>query len=148
MTAASQSTGNGGRRAAPPPALDVDRPEIVAEVAAIFAAYEQALVDNDVAALNAAFWSDAVRYGIAECQYGAEAIAAWREIADPVPADRRLGPTVIATFGADVACVSTEFRYPGSTAVGRQTQTWIRLADGWRIVNAHVSSLTTPEEPA
>ena len=148
MTQLSESSANGGRRVAPPPAaLELNLPQVVAEVTAVFTAYEQALMTNDVEAMNAAFSEHAVRYGIAECQYGAEAIAAWRAGADPIPDGRRLGPTVIATFGADTACVSTEFRYPGSSDVGRQTQTWIRLADGWRIVNAHVSTLTTHEEP-
>jgi hypothetical protein len=117
---------------------------VVAEVRAAFAAYEQALVADDRAALDAAFWSDAVRYGIADVQYGAEEIAAWRASAPPIPPGRALGPTAIAAFGEHVACVSTEFRYPGGEQVGRQSQTWVRLAEGWRIVAAHVS--TVPAE--
>ena len=148
MTPVSKSIANGGRRDAPPPAaVDIDRPEVVAEVTSAFTAYEQALMDNDVAAMNAAFFGGAVRYGLAECQYGAEAIAAWRAVAEPVPAGRSLGPTVVTTFGTDAACVSTEFRYPGGLDIGRQTQTWIRFAEGWRIVNAHVSTLPMQEEP-
>ena len=140
MTQVSTSTANGGRRIAPPPAaVEIDLPDVVAEVAAAFAAYEQALMANDVEAMNSVFSSAAVRYGLAECQYGAEEIVAWRRTAAPVPPGRSLGPTVVATFGADTACVSTEFRYPGSAAVGRQSQTWVRFPDGWRIVAAHVS---------
>ena len=147
MTPVSKSIANGGRRTTPPPAaVEIDRPEVVAEVAAAFAAYERALSANDVAHMNDAFWSDAVRYGIAECQYGAEAIAAWRATADPVPSGRTLGPTVVTAFGDDSACVSTEFRYPGDAAVGRQSQTWIRFPAGWKIVHAHVSLLPTEEE--
>jgi hypothetical protein len=91
--------------------------------------------------MRTAFWDSTltVRYGIAERLYGAEEIDEWRRGAVPVPPGRRLGPTTIATFGDDVACVNTEFRYPDQNAVGRQTQTWLRLPEGWRIVSAHVS---------
>jgi len=121
--------------------MDVNLPEVVAEVEAAFAAYEDALVANDVAAMDGAFWPspDAVRYGIADRQYGADEIAAWRSAAGPLPPGRRIGPTVIVTFGRSAASVSTEFRYPGRPTVGRQSQTWIRFPEGWRIVAAHVS---------
>jgi hypothetical protein len=108
-------------------------------VTAVFAAYEDALLSNDVPALVDAFWAShhVVRYGLAERQYGGAAIDAWRRTTPAVPADRRLGPTVIATFGCDLACVSTEFT--DHAGGGRQSQTWVRLAEGWRIVSAHVS---------
>jgi hypothetical protein len=134
-----------GGRLAPPSgiAAEVNLPDVVDEVAATFAAYERALVANDVAELTRAFWTSelTVRYGVAECLYGAVAIAAWRGAAPAVPAGRTLHRTTIATFGRDVACVSTEFRHPGGEHVGRQSQTWLRLAEGWRIVAAHVSHM-------
>jgi hypothetical protein len=123
------------------PTIDVNAPDVVAEVAAVFEEYERSLVDNDVDALGDAFWASelVVRYGVNECLYGAEEITAWRRSAAPLPPGRRTGPTTIATFGRDVACVNTEFRYPGGDKIGRQSQTWLRLAEGWRIVSAHVS---------
>jgi hypothetical protein len=123
--------------------MDVNLPGVVAEVAERFRAYEQALVEGDNDRLDADFWDapEVVRYGVRENLYGPEEIAAWRRVAPPIPADRTLGPTVVATFGHDFATVSTEFRSPGSPVVGRQTQAWARLPEGWRIVAAHVSIL-------
>ncbi|MDX6503393.1 MAG: hypothetical protein QOE29_518 [Gaiellaceae bacterium] len=125
--------------------MDVNLPAVVAEVTERFNAYEQALVAGDAERLDADFWSSelTVRYGVNECLYGAEAIAEWRRTAPPIPPDRRLGPTVVATFGHDLACVSTEFRSGGAPIAGRQSQTWVRLPEGWRIVAAHVSILRT-----
>ncbi|MDE1182385.1 oxalurate catabolism protein HpxZ [Paraburkholderia sp.] len=123
--------------------MDVNRPDIVAEVSALFAAYERALIDNDVAAMDALFWDrdETVRYGIAEIQHGGAAVRAWRAQAAPVPASRVLHRTVVTTFGADFATVSTEFTSDGTDLRGRQMQTWARLneTDGWKIVAAHVS---------
>jgi Protein of unknown function (DUF3225) len=126
--------------------VDVNLPEVVAEIAAVFEAYEEALVAGDADRLDSAFWDSAltVRYGVAECLYGAGAIAAWRREAPPIPPGRRLGPTAISTFGRDLACVSTEFRNGDRPAVGRQSQTWVRFEDGWRVVAAHVSLLLPP----
>jgi hypothetical protein len=123
--------------------MDVNLPGVVAEVAERFRAYEQALVEGDNDRLDADFWDapEVVRYGVRENLYGPEEIAAWRRVAPPIPADRTLGPTVVATFGHDFATVSTEFSSPGSPVVGRQTQAWARLPEGWRIVAAHVSIL-------
>lgn len=122
-------------------------PSVMAEVRAAFAAYEAALIAGDTEALVAAFWDSdrTVRFGLAEALYGAEAIAAWRRSQRPVPPGRRLERTVIATFGTDFACVSTEFRYPRSSAVGRQSQAWVRRPEGWRIVQAHVSEVAGGE---
>ena len=116
-------------------------PAVVAEIAGVFAAYEQALVDNDVQALEEAFWDSAltVRFGLAERLYGRREIDAWRDSATRVPVSRTLGRTVIVAFGEHAACVSTEFRDETSEAVGRQSQTWLRLDGRWRIVAAHVS---------
>jgi hypothetical protein len=121
--------------------MDVNLPEVVDEIRAIFEAYEDALLTGDLELLDASFWDSSltVRYGVNELQYGAEAIAEWRKTAFPLPPGRETGPTVIATFGTDVASVSTEFRNAGRSVIGRQSQTWIRFPEGWRIVAAHVS---------
>ena len=112
------------------------------EVEAAFAAYEAALVGNDVAALDALFWDDArtIRYGGGENLYGFAAIAAFRAGRSPAGLARHLARTVITTFGRDMATCSTLFareNLPGK--VGRQMQTWVRMAEGWRVVAAHVS---------
>ena len=132
-----------GETTAAEPVTVVGLADVVAEVSEAFERYEAALVANDLDALAEAFWDSelTVRFGVADRQYGAEAIDAWRQIAPPLPPGRVIGPTTIVTFGRDAACVTTEFRYPSSTSLGRQSQTWIRFADGWRIVTAHVSLL-------
>lgn len=131
------------RLAAPRPerAPRTNLPGVQAEVQAAFERYEAALRAHDVEELNRWFWDHpaTVRFGPAESGYGARAIRAQRRRARPVPAGRRLQRTVIATFGRDLAAVSTEFRSPGSRRLGRQTQTWVRLGGQWRIVAAHVS---------
>jgi Protein of unknown function (DUF3225) len=129
---------------------EVSIPAVVAEVRAVFDAYEAALVATDAETLVASFWASGsvVRYGVGECLYGIEQIAEWRRGAEPLPPGRQTGPTVIATFGSAVACVSTEFRTPGRPIVGRQSQTWVRFPEGWRIVAAHVSIMpAAPAEP-
>ncbi len=121
--------------------MEVNRPEIVDEIREIFEAYEAALVAEDSPHLDGSFWDSelTVRYGVNECLYGADAIAEWRATAAPLPPGRQTGPTTVVTLGTDLACVSTEFRYPGRTMIGRQSQTWHRFPEGWRIVAAHVS---------
>ena len=123
--------------------LEINLPEVVAEVEAVFARYEQALVGNDVEALDALFWhSDAVvRYGAGENLVGIEAIRAFRAARPATGLARTLDRTVITTFGRDMATAMTEFRRAGSDRVGRQSQTWVRFADGWRVVAAHVSTI-------
>jgi hypothetical protein len=123
--------------------MDIDRPDVVAEVAEAFAQYERALVAQDHAELDGWFWADprVVRYGIRELQYGHEAIAAWRPRSPHVGDDRTLQHTVITAFGPDHAIVATEFFRPGGPTIGRQSQTWARVADGWRVVHAHVSTV-------
>jgi hypothetical protein len=123
--------------------LEVNRPEVLAEVRAVFERYEQALVGNDVGLLDELFWASAltVRYGLGENLYGREAIVAFRRARSPLNLARTLRNTVITTFGADFATASTEFLRPPATAVGRQTQTWVRTPEGWRVVAAHVSLL-------
>lgn len=125
----------------------VNDPPVRAEVEAVFRRYEAALVANDVATMDALFWSDArtVRFGIAENQYGAETIAAFRRLGPSASADRRLEKTVITTFGRDFATVSTLFRGDGAPGrVGRQMQSWARMANGWQVAAAHVSVIDEP----
>jgi ketosteroid isomerase-like protein len=126
--------------------LPVDEPAVVAEVTAAFESYENALRTNDAATLTELFWTDprTIRYGDTGNAYGADAIAAFRAARTPVNSGRSLGRVVITTFGADMAVVSAEFRRSEGAQAGRQTQTWIRTADGWRVVNAHVSFPNVP----
>lgn len=121
----------------------LDRPDVVAEVGAAFERYETALADGDVAALTELFWDDprCVRYGVADRQYGADAIAAWRHEHPTVPPGRTLTGTVIVAVDDRTAVVSTLFGYAHLPVEGRQTQMWVRLAVGWRIVAAYVSEV-------
>ncbi len=122
--------------------MEIDLPEILAEVRAAFARYEAALIGNDTEALRAMFWDDArvIRYGIGENLYGAAEIAAFRAARSPAGLARDLSRTVITTFGRDFATASTLFHRANLAGrVGRQMQSWARLAEGWRIVAAHVS---------
>ena len=127
--------------------MEIDLPEILAEVTAQFARYEKALVTNDVAVLDELFRKDkrTLRYGIGENLYGYDAIMAFRAARSPVGLMRRTDKTVITTYGRDTAVASTLFyrdSLPGK--VGRQMQTWIRFPEGWRIVAAHVSIIPEP----
>lgn len=122
--------------------MDIDLPEVVAEVKAAFAAYERAVVSNDVAALDAFFHDDprTIRYGGTESLYGYAAIKAFRAARSPAGLARVLSNTVITAYGRDHAVASTLFHratMPGK--VGRQMQTWVRFPQGWRVVAAHVS---------
>jgi len=122
--------------------MEIDLPDVLAEVTAQFARYEQALVSNDVAVLNELFHRDArtLRYGIGENLYGYDEVTAFRAARSPVGLMRRTARTVITSYGRDAAVASTLFyrdTMPGK--VGRQMQTWIRFPEGWRIVAAHVS---------
>jgi hypothetical protein len=123
--------------------LQVNLPEIVAEVSAAFQRYEVALNENDVAVLDELLWEDplTLRYGVGENLYGHAAIAAFRAGRNPGGIRRRIFKTVITTYGRDFATCNTEFQRQGSDRIGRQSQTWIRTADGWRVVAAHVSLL-------
>ena len=131
--------------------MEMDLPEVVAEVKAAFAQYERALVMNDIATLDALFHDDprTIRYGVGENLYGHAAIAAFRGARSPHGLARTLDRTVITTYGRDVAVASTLFyRTTTPGKVGRQMQTWARFAEGWRIVAAHVSLIDRPDEPA
>jgi hypothetical protein len=129
----------------------VNRPDTVAEVWAVFERYERALIDGDRALLDELIWDDhrTVRYGVADRQRGAAEIAAWRASHSSVPPERRLRETTVLTVDDRTAVVSTLFDYPGGAGSqtapgpveGRQTQTWVRFPEGWRIVAAHVSEV-------
>ena len=121
----------------------INDPETLAEVAAAFAAYEAALMANDLEALDALFWPDArtVRYGPGQNLYGIEEIRAFRTARVGGSPQRTLARTVITTFGRDFATANTEFQREGAARPGRQSQTWVRFAEGWRGVAAHISFL-------
>jgi hypothetical protein len=128
---------------------DIDLPDVVAEVTAAFDRYEQALVTNDVATLDAIFRNDprTIRYGGAEILYGHAEIAAFRGARSAVGLARTLSKTVITTYGRDFAVASTLFhRASAPGKVGRQMQTWVRFGDGWHVVAAHVSLIDEPAE--
>jgi Protein of unknown function (DUF3225) len=121
---------------------------IQAEVEAEFAAYEQALIGNDVAALDRFFLDSehAIRYGVAENLYGYEAIQAFRAGRLPMGLARKLERTAIVTYGHDLAIAATLFRRDNAPGkIGRQMQTWVRFPEGWRIVAAHVSVIDDVE---
>ena len=121
--------------------MDINLPAIHAEVCAVFARYEDALVHNRIDVLDELFWTSAntVRYGVAENLVSIEAIRAFRAARPSQGLARSLHHTVITTFGRDFATAMTEFRREGGNKMGRQSQTWARLPQGWRVVAAHVS---------
>ncbi len=125
--------------------MDVNLPDIVAEVTLEFERYEAALLANDVDVLNELFWNDplAVRFGVAENLYTHAAIAGFRRRRATDDLDREILRAVVTTFGRDAAVTSAEFRRTRSGGCGRQSQTWVRTAGGWRIVTAHVSHLAS-----
>ena len=126
--------------------VEVNIPEVLAEVSAAFAAYERALVGNDIEGLNALFWDSplALRYGAGEMLYSHAEIAEFRRRRGPVDLRRALRNTRITTFGRDFATANTEFIPFGAERIGRQSQTWMRTPQGWRVVAAHVSLLPAP----
>lgn len=128
--------------------IQIDLPDVVAEVHEAFARYEKALTSNDVATLDELFHKDprTLRYGIAENLYGYDAIASFRAARNPAGLMREISGTVITAYGRDAAVASTLFnRASAPGKVGRQMQTWVRFAEGWRIVAAHVSIIDDPK---
>lgn len=124
--------------------MEIDLPEVVAEVKAAFELYEKALVANDVATLDALFHDDArtIRYGGFENLYGFAEIMAFRAARPSVGLARTLSKTVITTYGRDFAVASTLYDRPAFHGkIGRQMQTWVRFSQGWRVVAAHVSMI-------
>ena len=121
--------------------MDIDLPDVVAEVRAAFDRYEKALGDNDVAVLNSVFHDDprTVRYGATENLYGYAEIESFR-VARLPPGARKISKTIISTYGRDFGVASTLFHRPSAPGkIGRQMQTWVRFSEGWRVVAAHVS---------
>ncbi len=121
--------------------MEINIPEIVAEVAAAFERYEQALSTNDLDTIDGLFRDSplTLRYGPNGTLLGHAAISAFRRARDIKGVERTLKNTIITTFGRDLAVANTESDRPGSDVTGRQSQTWVRMPEGWRIVSAHVS---------
>jgi hypothetical protein len=121
--------------------MEINIPEVVAEVAAAFARYERAVVSNDVAVLDELFWRSphTIRYGATELLYGYDEIARFRAARPGTGLARSVERQVITTFGRDFATASIHFLRNGRT--GRQMQTWVRMPEGWHVVAAHVSNM-------
>jgi len=126
--------------------MDINLPDIHAEVSAVFQRYEHALVNNLIDELDALFWPSphTVRYGAGENLHGIDAIRAFRAARPATGLARRLSDTVITTYGRDMATAMTLFHRDSSTKLGRQSQTWLRLPAGWQVVAAHVSLIDPP----
>lgn len=125
---------------------EINSPVVVAEVQAAFARYDLGLVENDVVVLDDSFWNSphTLRYGVTENLYGHAEIAGFRASRTPAQHQaraRRLENTRITTFGQDFAVANTEYVILGSGRRGRQSQTWVRMPEGWKVVAAHVSLL-------
>jgi Protein of unknown function (DUF3225) len=125
--------------------MQINDAETIAELKALYPQYEAALINNDIKTLTSMFWSSplATRFGITENLYGIEEIAAFRKGRSPVNLMRTILRLDVVAFGRDVGSVTLEFERAaeGRSVRGRQSQLWVRLAEGWRIVAAHVSLL-------
>lgn len=121
--------------------MEVNLPEAVSELTAAFEAYERALIGNDIEGLNSLFRESplTLRYGVRELLYSHAEIAKFRRDRGPVDQRRTLRNTRITTFGRDFGTANTEYVPFGTERVGRQSQTWMRTPQGWKIVSAHVS---------
>ena len=124
--------------------MQINLPHVLAEMEVAFARYEDALVNNKVDVLDELFWNSphTLRYGIGENLYGFEAIQAFRASRPSQGLQRTCMNTVITTYGEDFATANTEFQRDGVARSGRQSQTWMRTPEGWRVVAAHVSLLS------
>jgi hypothetical protein len=122
--------------------MEINRPEVLAEVHAVFEDYERALVSNDIAILDSLFWESphTLRYGTGENLYGIQAIRAFRNARSPHHLARVITHKVITSYGENFATANIEF-VRGNNPIGRQSQTWVKFSDGWRVVAAHVSLL-------
>ncbi|WP_376988241.1 oxalurate catabolism protein HpxZ [Bosea sp. R86505] len=125
--------------------LTPNRPEVVAEVSALFEAYEQALIDKNVDVLDATFWNSphTIRYALHENGYGFDAIHAHRVARPPGPGikEKRIRLEIL-TLGRDIATVNLEFKVRGRDLIGRQSQSWVRFPElGWKVISAHVSTM-------
>ncbi len=123
--------------------LSINQPDVIAEVTTAFNRYEAALVSNDVAVLDELFWNSphTLRYGATENLYGYDAICDFRANRPSQGLARKVLKTVITSYGQDCATANIEFQRDGSSKTGRQSQTWVRTTEGWRVVAAHVSLL-------
>jgi hypothetical protein len=123
--------------------LEINLPDVVAEVTDAFMRYERALIANDTKTLDTLFWNTpcTVRYGVRENLYGYDAIADFRRNGPAIDLVRTLMNTVITSYGRDFATANTEFQRAGSAMSGRQSHVWIRTEEGWKIAAAHVSLL-------
>ena len=119
--------------------MEINNPAVLAEITRQFNRYQQAIIDNEIAVLNELFWDNThtIRYGTGENLYGHEEIAAYRGTRDPRSVQRVVGKTVVTSYGQDAATTNIEF--VRGNRKGRQSQAWIRMPEGWRIVAAHVS---------
>ena len=125
--------------------MEINIPDVVIEVRAAFERYEKAINANDVDVLDGSFWNDprVIRYSLTDNAYGYEAIHASRLARPKADLRRVLSNTVITTFGRDFATANTEYHRVESGRHGRQSQTWVRMPEGWRVVSAHVSFMPT-----
>ena len=125
--------------------MEINIPDVVVEVKAAFERYEKAINANDVDVLDGSFWNDprVIRYSLTDNAYGYEAIHASRLARPKADLRRVLSNTVITTFGRDFATANTEYHRVESGRHGRQSQTWVRMPEGWRVVSAHVSFMPT-----
>jgi hypothetical protein len=125
--------------------VEANIPEVRAELEAAFADYERALLANDFDALSALFWESphTLRYGVRELLYSHADIDCFRRSRGAIDQRRTLRNTRITTFGRDFGVANTEYLPHGSNRIGRQSQTWMRTDEGWKIVAAHVSFLET-----
>ena len=131
--------------------MQINLPDVLAEVTAAFARYEKALVTNDTATLDELFRTadETVRFGIAENLFGIEEIHKFRANRPAINLARDVLRTNITTYGRDFATTAITFRRTSTPGkIGRQMQTWARFPEGWRIVAAHVSLIPTPEGEA
>jgi hypothetical protein len=128
--------------------VEINLPDVVNEVIEVFEKYEKALVTNDVSTLDELFWNDprTIRYGGGENLYGYSEIAAFRAGRSPAGLARKLERTQITTYGRDFATANTLFmRDSNPGKIGRQSQTWARTGQGWKVVSAHVSVIDAPK---
>ena len=125
---------------------EINIPEIVAEVTAAHDRYNTAVTQNDVAVLDESFWNSphTLRYGATENLYGYDQIAAFRKARAADNLERDVTKVTVTTYGRDYATTNIEFIRTTSERIGRQSQTWLRTDEGWRIVAAHVSLMVTP----
>lgn len=124
--------------------MEINLPEVVVEVSAVFARYEDALINNKIGILDELFWDSphTLRYGVGENLYGYNAIQAFRAARPVHNLNRTVLRTVITTYGTDFATTNIEFARMGNERIGRQSQTWLRTPQGWRVVAAHVSLMS------